>query len=85
MCGTCVPESRSPLLLQSAQRLQKGSPSHRLGKHWVWARSTVAHKRIRPPHKDSGLLLTLTRSTKEVTFVCLCGRGGCGRMVQAGA
>lgn len=46
------------------------------------ARSAVAHKRISPQHKDSGPLLSLTRSTKEVTFVCLCGRRGCGRAGQ---
>lgn len=44
----------------------------------------MAHKGISPPHKDSGPLLSLTRSTKEVTFVCLAGRRGCGRAVQAG-
>lgn len=46
--------------------------------------STVAHKRISPLHKDSGPLLSPTRSTKEVTFVCLSGRRGCGRTVQTG-
>lgn len=46
-------------------------------------RSAVAHKRISLPYKDSGPLLSLTRSTKEVTFVCLCGRRRCGRTVQA--
>lgn len=48
------------------------------------ARLTVAHKRITPPHKDSGPLLSLTRSTKEMTFVCLGGRRGCVRTVQPG-
>lgn len=49
------------------------------------AQSTVAHKRISPPHKDSGPLLSLTRATKRVTFVRLGGRrGGCVATVQAG-
>lgn len=77
-----------PLLLRStntqAECLQKGSNSFGWGRHWVGARLTVAHKRISPPHKDSGPLLSLTRSTKELTFVCLSGRRGCGRTVQAG-
>lgn len=47
------------------------------------AQSTVAHKRISPPHKDSGQLLSPTRSTKEMTFVCLGGRRGCVRTVRA--
>lgn len=50
----------------------------------VGARLTVAHKRISPPHKDSGPLLSLTRSTKEMTFVCLGGRRGCVRTVRPG-
>lgn len=90
VCGTCVPESRSMLLLWSAntqaEYLQKGNPSLGPGKRWVGGvRSTVAHKRISPPHKDSGPLLSLTRSTKEMTFVCLSGRRGCVRTVQPGA
>lgn len=48
---------------------------------WVGARLTVAHKRINPLHKDSVQLLSLTTSTKEVTFVCLSGRRRCGRAV----
>lgn len=84
---TCVPESGSQLLLRSANTRawcsQKGSPLLGPGKDWVGARPTVAHKRISAPHKDSGLLLSLTRSTKEVTFVCLGGRSGCGRTVRA--
>lgn len=65
-------------------RLGKGRPSLGPGKYWVGAQSTVAHKRISPPHKDSGLLLSLTRPTKRVTFVCLGGRRGCVTTVQAG-
>lgn len=54
-------------------RLGKGRASLSLGsgKYGVGAQSTVAHKRISPPHKDSGPLLSLTRPTKRVTFVCL--------------
>lgn len=48
------------------------------------AQPTVAHKRISPPHIDSGLLLSLTRPTKRVTFVCLGGRRGCVTTVSAG-
>lgn len=47
----------------------------------------MAHKRISPPHKDSGPLLSLTRSTKEMTFVCLGCRVCvcvCVRTVQPG-
>lgn len=65
-------------------RLGKGRPCLGSGKYSVGAQSTVAHKRISPPHKDSGLLLSLTRSTKRVTFVCLSGRRGCVTTVQAG-
>lgn len=67
-----------------AECLQKGSHSLGPGKRWVGVRSTVAHKRISPPHKDSGPLLSLTRSTKEMTFVCFGGRRGCVRTVQPG-
>lgn len=79
--------SRSQLLfllgIMQAWSLQKGSGYLDPGERWVGARPTVAHKRISPLHKDSGPLLSLTRSTKEVTFVCLGGRRGCGTMVQA--
>lgn len=78
------PDSSCGQLTTQAQCLQKGSPSLGLGKRWVGARSTVAHKRISPPHKDSGPLLSLTRSTKEMTFVCLGGGRGCGIAVRAG-
>lgn len=64
--------------------LEKGSPTFGPGKYCVGAQSTVAHKRISPPHKDSGPLLSLARPTKEVTFVCLGGRRGCVTTVQAG-
>lgn len=77
-CSSCGQLTHRP----SARK--KGSPSLGPGKRWVGARSTVAHKRISPPHKDSGPLLSLTRSTKEVTFVCLAGRRGCGRTGQPG-
>lgn len=78
------PRSSCGQLTHRPSACKKGSPSLGLGRHWVGARSTVAHKRISPPHKDSGPLLSLTRSTKELTFVCLSGRRGCGRTVQAG-
>lgn len=65
-------------------RLGKGRPSLGSGKYGVGAQSTVAHKRISPPHKDRGPLLSLTRPTKRVTFVCLGGGRGCVTTVQAG-
>lgn len=78
------PRSSCGQLTRKAECLQKGNPSLGRGQRWVGARSTVAHKRISPPHKDSGPLLSLTRSTKEMTFVCLGGRRGCVRTVQPG-
>lgn len=68
VCGTCVSESGSLLLPRSdntqAQCSEKGNPSLGLGKHRERAWSTVAHKGITSPHKDSGLLLNPARSTK---------------------
>lgn len=99
MCGTCVPENGSPpptpLLLLWSANMQGPSARKKGGKPHLFAAecvcvggrggggSTVAHKRIRRPHKDSGPLLSPTGSTKEMTFVCLAGReGGCVRTVQ---
>lgn len=75
-------------LLRSAdvpdRRSLKDRPCLGPGERRVGARLTVAHKRISPAHKDSGQLPSLTRSTKEVTFVCLRGRRRCGRTGRAG-
>lgn len=64
-CSSCGQLTRGPSACNRAAPLLAWASTG-----WG-ARSTVAHKRISPPHKDSGPLLSLTRSTKEVTFVCL--------------
>lgn len=77
-CSSCGQLTRRPSACKRATPLLAGASAG-----WG-ARSTVAHKRISPPHKDSGPLLSLTRSTKEMTFVCLSGRRGCVKTVQPG-
>ena len=77
-CSSCGPLTHRPIARERvAPLLARASTG-------CGARPKVAHKRISPPHKDSRPLLSLTRSTKEMTFVCPGGRRGCGRMVQAG-
>lgn len=80
----CSREQDPCFICGQLTHLGKGRPCLGSGKYWVGAQSTVAHKRISPPHKDSGPLLSLTRTTKRVTFVGLGGRRGCVTTVQGG-